>query len=347
MYENLSDYDYQLPPELIAQKPSPQRDGCRLLVLDKKSGQLSHDHFYNLLKYLRPGDLLVLNDSRVLPARLLGRKAASGGQAEILLNKKSDNLWECLVGGRVKEGGFIEVLDKKGNVAINAKVVKKLDGGACLVDFALADDKFLKIVEDLGHLPLPPYIRHGQDEDADRQDYQTVFADPEKTGSVAAPTAGLHFTEKLLEELKSAGINLAYVTLHVGLGTFSPVKSENINDHKMHSEYASISRESAAVIRKAKSSGQRIIAVGTTSCRTLESMDINKDEQSFWTDIFIHPGYNFKVVDGLVTNFHLPKSSLIMLVSALASKENIDRAYQEAIAEKYRFFSYGDAMLIS
>jgi S-adenosylmethionine:tRNA ribosyltransferase-isomerase len=345
MIYKTTDFDYHLPSGLIAQKPARPRDHSRLLVLDKKSGRLEHKHFYDLPDYLGPGDVLVLNNSQVFPARLIGHKAGTGGAVEIFLHRKIDHgkigdIWECLVGGRAKVGTVIEF------PGLRAEIIENNEDGTWQVAFNSAGAKFFRAINKIGEVPLPPYIKRGQQLASDRNSYQTVFADKHKIGSAAAPTAGLHFTKSLLKKIRTRGVKIVYVTLHVGLGTFAPVKTDSIEDHKMHSEWAEISRRSAKAILSAKLAGRRVIAVGTTSCRTLESADWRKQEQSFWTDIFIYPGYHFDIVDALVTNFHLPKSTLIMLVSALAGKENIDKAYQEAVRREYRFFSYGDAMLI-
>lgn len=349
------DFDYHLPPELIAQKPVRPRDSSRLLVLAKETGALEHRHFKDILGYLRPGDLLILNNSKVFPARLIGQKAVSGGKVEIFLHKKlKADLWECLVGGRVKEGLVIKFLDGKKVSNLQAEVLKNNNDGTWQVRFNLTGDKFFKAVSRIGLVPLPPYIKRDRKKASDKENYQTVFASAHQIGSVAAPTAGLHFTKSLLKKIKAQGVNIEYVTLHVGLGTFAPVKTEKITEHKMHSEFAAISVKTIKAIARTKKAGGRVIAAGTTSCRTLESADlgagawsqIRPQAQSFWTDIFIYPGYKFKVVDALITNFHLPKSTLLMLVSALAGKEHIDKAYQEAIDRRYRFFSYGDAMFI-
>jgi len=347
----LKDFDYNLPPDLIAQKPALPRDHSRLLLLNRKTGATSHKHFYDLPDYLRAGDVLVLNNTKVFPARLLGYKKETGGGVEVfLLRVLYGNLWECLARGRVKEGAALKF---KGG--LEARVMKNNQDGTWQVKFNLGGQKFWRVVGRIGLVPLPPYIKRAQPAASDKQNYQTVFADPHRRGSVAAPTAGLHFTKALLKKIKARGVKIVYVTLHVGLGTFAPVKVENIKEHKMHVEWAEINAAAAAVIMKARKEGRRVIAVGTTSCRTLESArwpagktrrpaKINK--QSFWTGIFIYPGYRFKVTDALVTNFHLPKSTLLMLVSALAGKRSIDRAYKAAVSQKYRFFSYGDAMFI-
>lgn len=340
----LSDFDYNLPSELIAQEPADPRDSCRLLFLDKRSGEVKHHRFRDILDCLEEGDVLVLNDSKVFPARLFGNKKDTHGSVEIFLHKNIDgSTWECLLGGRVREGIFIELSDE-----LEAFVERDNGDGTWTVKFNKSGSDFFNVIKEIGHLPLPPYIKRLEDREDDKESYQTAYANDQKIGSVAAPTAGLHFTKELLGKIQDKGVKIVYVTLHVGLGTFSPIKTEDILQHKMHSEYAEISKEAAKAIKEAKSGQHRIIAVGTTSSRVLESWGNKGFGDSFqeWTDIFIYPGYEFKVVDGLITNFHLPKSSLMLLVSALAGKENIDRAYQEAILEKYRFFSYGDAMII-
>jgi S-adenosylmethionine:tRNA ribosyltransferase-isomerase len=351
-----SDFFYHLPPELIAQKPIRPRDHSRLLLLDKKSGDIQHKHFYDLPDSLKKGDLLVLNNSKVFPARLIGRKKNTGGQIEIFLhqplqNDESHNIWECLIGGRVKEGLEIEFLKSKNK--LSAKVIKNNEDGTWKVGFNLGGSKFWRAIYQIGEVPLPPYIKRFKQLASDKNNYQTVFADKNEIGSAAAPTAGLHFTKGLLKKIKAKGVIIKYVTLHVGLGTFAPVKEEEITDHKMHSEFAAVEAETISAILKVKQKGGRVIAVGTTSCRTLESLDwINLKQQTkiqnqvFWTNIFIYPGYNFKIVDALVTNFHLPASTLLMLISALADKKHVDLAYQMAVQKKYRFFSYGDAMFI-
>ena len=337
-----SDFYFELPKELIAQTPLEKRDDSRLLLLDKRTGETAHRHFYELPEYLRAGDCLVLNDSRVLPARLLGRRETSGGVCEVLLlTDKGGGLWECLVkpGRRIRPGAALSF----GGGALTATVEAETGEGGRLVRFH-CDGIFLETLERLGEMPLPPYIKEKLQE---KERYQTVYS--RETGSAAAPTAGLHFTHELLRRIGDKGVNICYVTLHVGLGTFRPVKEENILDHKMHSEYCVIPEETARAVTEAKRAGRRVIAVGTTSCRTLESFcaaDGTLAAQSGWTDIFIYPGYTFKCVDALVTNFHLPESTLIMLVSALAGREHILSAYAEAVAEQYRFFSFGDAMFI-
>ena len=342
----LADFDYYLPPELIATKPAKKRDQSRLLVLAKKNGRLEHRHFFDLPRFLNKGDVLVLNNSKVIPARLLGKKS-TGGEVEVLLNKDLGKTWECLIRGRVKVGTKI-IFSKK----LSGMVRELKEDGARLVKFNLAGTAFRRELEKIGHMPLPPYIvkrRSGiKDTKADRKDYQTIYAADAKAGSVAAPTAGLHFTPALLKKLKAQGVKIVFVTLNVGLGTFLPVKTENIKAHKLHSEYAELPQKTSKEILAAKKSGKRVVAVGTTTARTLEACFKHNKQGGFSgsVDLFIYPPYKFKVVDALITNFHLPKSSLLMLVSALAGKNNIDRAYQEAIKARYRFYSYGDAMLI-
>ena len=336
------DFDYDLPEELIAQTPLKQRDSSRLLVLDKETGEVEHKHFHDILDYLVPGDTLVLNDTKVLPARLIGTKEDTGAVIEILLLKNiSGDDWECLVkpARRVKVGTIVSFGDGK----LKAKCTGEYDEG--IRHFELIYSGILmEILEELGTMPLPPYI-HEKLEDQSR--YQTVYA--KEVGSAAAPTAGLHFTKELLEEIKNKGIDICYVTLHVGLGTFRPVSVTNVEEHEMHSEFYSMTREVADKLNLAKAEGRRIIAVGTTSTRTLETiMNLYNEfrECSGWTKIFIYPGFEFKAIDCLITNFHLPKSTLVMLVSALAGKDNILNAYKIAVNEKYRFFSFGDAMFI-
>ena len=360
----LSEFDYNLPDELIAQSPLEPRDHSRLLVINKNNRDISHHTFYEIINYLKSGDVLVVNNSKVFPARLFGKRADTGGSVEILLNKNiSGSVWEA-VGKNLKPSSDIvfngtelkaAVLDKKGKVS--------------RIDFNFAGDKFFSEIEKIGHTPLPPYIKKN-DTNKDKVDYQTVYAKP--VGSAAAPTAGLHFTRDLLNQLGEKGVEIVAVTLHVGLGTFAPVESENIEEHQIHSEYYSVTPDVIKKIIQAKKEKRRVIAVGTTSTRVLETIfdkcchsdglqqategsqktetlrfDQDNMTISGWTKIFIYPGYKFKCIDGLITNFHLPKSSLLMLVSALAGKEKIDYAYAEAIKNKYRFFSYGDAMLIT
>ena len=337
-----SDFNYDLPPELIAQTPLERRDGSRLLVLDRETGAMEHRHFYDLPEYLHPGDCLVLNDSRVLPARLLGHRVPSGGAVEVLLlQDKGDGVWECLTrpGKKTQPGAELSF----GDGELTATVVGALDGGNKLVQFHY-EGIFLEVLERLGKMPLPPYIKE-ELEDGER--YQTVYS--RVNGSAAAPTAGLHFTREMLDSIAAMGVSIAYVTLHVGLGTFRPVKADEITEHHMHSEFCMISAETAALLNRTRAAGGRIICVGTTSCRTLESFandDGTFEEKSGWTDIFIYPGYRFKAMDALITNFHLPESTLIMLVSAFAGREHVLKAYEEAVKERYRFFSFGDAMFV-
>ena len=337
----LSDFDYELPSELIAQTPIKTRDQSRLMVLDKKTGEYTHKHFYDIINELHKGDVLVLNDTKVIPARLIGTKEETGAVIELLLLKDlGNNIWECLSrpAKRLKVGTTIIFSDK-----LKAEVVAKKDEGLVHVKL-LYKGILMEILDELGSMPLPPYI-HEKLEDKNR--YQTVYA--KNIGSAAAPTAGLHFTEELLEELKKKGIEIVFITLHVGLGTFRPVEEENILEHHMHSEYYNMTKEVADQLNKAKKEGRKIYAVGTTSTRTLETIIYKYHEFrecSGNTDIFIYPGFKFLAIDGLITNFHLPKSTLLMLVSALSSKEIILNAYKEAVKEKYRFFSFGDAMFI-
>ena len=336
------DFYFELPPELIAQTPLERRDGSRLLVLDKVTGETEHRHFYDLPEYLRPGDCLILNNSRVLPARLLGHRVPGGGACEILLLiDKGDNVWECLVrpGKKLWKGARVSF----GDGELTAEIVDELPDGNRLVRFEY-QGIFLEVLERLGKMPLPPYIK---EELRDSERYQTVYS--KVNGSAAAPTAGLHFTPELLERVQSMGVKVGYVTLHVGLGTFRPVKEEEITDHDMHSEYCVIPQETADLINETRKNGGRVICVGTTSCRTIESWageDGTMTATGGWTNIFIYPGYRFKVMDALITNFHLPESTLIMLVSALAGREHVLSAYKEAVKERYRFFSFGDAMFI-
>ena len=336
------DFYFDLPEELIAQTPIAQRDASRLLVLDKESGAWEHKHFFDLPGYLRAGDCLILNNSRVLPARLLGHRLPGGGACEVLLLiDRGDNIWECLVrpGKNMRVGAKVSF----GEGELVGEVVEELPGGNRLVKFSY-EGIFLEVLDRLGKMPLPPYIKA---ELQDRERYQTVYS--KVNGSAAAPTAGLHFTPELLAQLKEMGVNIGYVTLHVGLGTFRPVKEDEITDHEMHSEYCVIPQETADLINETKRSGGRVICVGTTSCRTIESWageDGTMKASAGWTNIFIYPGYRFKVLDALVTNFHLPESTLIMLVSALAGREETLAAYEEAVKERYRFFSFGDAMFI-
>lgn len=338
---NKSDFNYELPERLIAQTPLERRDSSRLMHLDRQSGAVEHRKFYNIKDYLRPGDCLVLNDSRVLPARLIGSRPSGGSIELVLLRDLGDGRWECLSrpGRKTKPGQEIIF----GDGELTAVVENVIDGGNRIVKFNYTG-VFLEVLERLGKMPLPPYIKE-ELQDAER--YQTVYS--RELGSAAAPTAGLHFTKELLNEIEQMGVKVCYVTLHVGLGTFRPVKEERIEDHDMHSEFCMVSEETAAVISETKRAGGRVIAVGTTSCRTLESFakdDGTIDATAAWTNIFIYPGYKFKCIDALITNFHLPESTLIMLVSALAGRENVLNAYKIAVNEEYRFFSFGDAMLI-
>lgn len=342
IYIKTSDFYFELPPELIAQTPIQQRDASRLLVLDKKTGARRHLHFYDLPSLLQPGDCLILNDSRVLPARLVGQRVPSGGAAEVvLLIDRGDKVWECLVrpGRKIRVGAQLSFGDGR----LTAQVTEVLENGNRLIRFDY-EGIFLELLESLGKMPLPPYIRE-ELQDAER--YQTVYS--REVGSAAAPTAGLHFTQELLSKIQDMGVSIGYVTLHVGLGTFRPVKAEEITDHEMHSEFCTIPPETAALVNETKANGGRVICVGTTSCRTIESW-ANEDgtlaPAAGWTNIFIYPGYRFKTLDCLITNFHLPESTLIMLVSALAGREQVLAAYEEAVTLKYRFFSFGDAMIV-
>lgn len=337
-----SDFYYELPPELIAQTPLERRDSSRLLVLDRKTGAMEHRHFFNIQEYLQPGDTLVLNDSRVLPARLFGHRVPTGGAAELLLlQDMGAGQWECLArpGRKLKPGQALSF----GDGELTATVVEDLQEGKKLVQFHYTGI-FLELLEHLGKMPLPPYIKA---ELKDSERYQTVYS--RVSGSAAAPTAGLHFTKELLQKIQDQGVDLAYITLHVGLGTFRPVSAQEVADHHMHSELCMISEETATLLNQTRSRGGRIICVGTTSCRTLESLvepDGTFAAKSAWTDIFIYPGYQFRAMDALITNFHLPESTLVMLVSAFAGREHILEAYRTAVEMKYRFFSFGDAMLI-
>lgn len=344
MKGKVKDFDYYLPPELIAQKPVKPRDHSRLLLLNKKTGEIAHRHFYDLADNLSAGDVLVLNDSRVFPARLIGYKSLTGGRVEIFLHRViKSSLWECLLKGRAGVNGKIVF-----SHGLEATLVKDNEDGTWQVKFNIQGAAFKKIIEEIGLVPLPPYIKRPIKTAKDKSDYQTVFANSAKVGSVAAPTAGLHFTKRLLNKIEKKGVIIVYVTLHVGLGTFAPMKVDDIDKHKMHGEFISVSAKTIKVLRQARQESRRIIAVGTTSARTLESLDLSRPgRQQTWTNIFIYPGYHFRNVDALVTNFHLPCSTLLMLVSALAGKSNIDKAYHLAILHKYRFFSYGDAMFIS
>lgn len=339
---NVKDYDYDLPEELIAQDPLEDRSSSRLMVLDRQTGDVEHRHFTDILEYLHPGDCLVINNTKVIPARLFGVKEDTQAKIEVLLLKRKENdIWETLVkpGKKAKPGTKLVF----GDGLLTAEVVDVVEEGNRLIQFHY-DGIFEEILDQLGQMPLPPYITHQL---KDKNRYQTVYA--KYDGSAAAPTAGLHFTKELLQKVKDMGVDIAEVTLHVGLGTFRPVKVENVLDHHMHSEFYMVSQEAADKINRAKESGHRVIAVGTTSTRTLEAA---ADENgrlhatSGWTEIFIYPGYQFKVIDALITNFHLPQSTLVMLVSALAGREHVLHAYEIAVKERYRFFSFGDAMLI-
>ena len=337
-----SDFYFDLPPELIAQTPLERRDASRLLALDKTTGETRHLHFYDLPSLLRCGDCLVLNDSRVLPARLIGKRAGGGACEVLLLIDRGDKVWECLVrpGKKLRTGAKVTF----GDGELAAEIVGEGADGNRLVRFDY-EGIFLETAERLGRMPLPPYIK-AELEDGER--YQTVYS--KVVGSAAAPTAGLHFTRPLLEQIQAMGVKVCYVTLHVGLGTFRPVKAENLDEHEMHAEYCVIPQETADVVNETKRQGGRVICVGTTSCRTIESWaaeDGTLTASAGWTKIFIYPGYRFKVLDGLITNFHLPESTLIMLVSALAGREHVLSAYEQAVGERYRFFSFGDAMFIS
>ena len=338
---NKSDFDFYLPEELIAQTPLEKRDTSRLLHLDKQTGEIEHKHFYDIKQYLHAGDCLVLNDSRVLPARLIGSRPTGGTVELVLLKDIGDNRWECLSrpGRKTKPGQELIF----GNGELTAVVQEVTLGGNRIVKFSY-EGIFLEILERLGKMPLPPYIK---EELQDSERYQTVYS--KELGSAAAPTAGLHFTKELLAEIADMGVKICYVTLHVGLGTFRPVKADKIEDHEMHSEFCIVPEETAETVNAVKRAGGRVIAVGTTSCRTLESFtteDGTLQATSGWTNIFIYPGYKFKCIDALITNFHLPESTLIMLVSALAGREHILNAYNTAVKQRYRFFSFGDAMFI-
>ena len=336
------DFWYDLPEELIAQTPLEKRDTSRLCVLDRQTGKVTHKHFYDIIDYLLPGDCLVMNDSRVLPARLLGHRPTGGAIEVLLLRDLGNKRWECLC----KPGRKMQVGNEVifGDGELTAKVVEVQETGNRVVKFQY-EGIFLEVLERLGKMPLPPYIKA---ELADQERYQTVYS--REVGSAAAPTAGLHWTKELLEKARNKGVKTAFVTLHVGLGTFRPVQVENVLEHHMHAELCMLSEETAAILNETKAAGGRVICVGTTSCRTLESL-VNEDGsfevKSKWTEIFIYPGYTFKAMDGLITNFHLPESTLVMLVSAFAGRENVLNAYNEAVKERYRFFSFGDAMFIA
>lgn len=336
-----SDFYFDLPEELIAQTPLEKRDTSRLLHLDKSSGEIMHGHFYDIKKYLKPGDCLVLNDSRVLPARLIGARPTGGSVELVLLKDLGDGCWECLSrpGRKTKPGQEIIF----GDGELTATVQSVVEGGNRIVKFHYTG-VFLETLERLGKMPLPPYIK---EELKDSERYQTVYS--RELGSAAAPTAGLHFTKELLNDIAEMGVKICYVTLHVGLGTFRPVKEDEIENHDMHSEFCMVPEETSRIVTETKKAGGRVVAVGTTSCRTLESFseaDGTLSVTSGWTNIFIYPGYKFKCIDALITNFHLPESTLIMLVSALAGRENVLNAYKIAVEERYRFFSFGDAMMI-
>ena len=339
---DVKDFRYDLPQELIAQDPLEDRSSSRLLVLDKNTGEITHKHFYDIIDYLDEGDCLVLNETKVIPARLMGVKKDTGAVVEILLLKrKSKTVWECLVkpGKKCRVGAVIEF----GEGLLTGTVSDIVEEGNRIIEFEF-DGIFEEILDKLGTMPLPPYITHTL---KDRNRYQTVYA--KNDGSAAAPTAGLHFTKELLKDIEDKGVKLAKVTLHVGLGTFRPVKVSDVRQHHMHSEFFQVSKEAADIINSTRANGKRVICVGTTSTRTVESASDDKGylkEKSGWTDIFIYPGYKFKVLDALITNFHLPESTLVMLVSALAGREKVLHAYEEAVKEKYRFFSFGDAMFI-
>ncbi len=336
-----SDFYYDLPEELIAQTPLERRDASRLMVLDRRTGEVAHRHFYDIVEYLNPGDCLVMNDSRVLPARLLGHRHTGGAVEVLLLRDLGEKCWECLCkpGRKMQPGN--EVIF--GDGALTATVREVREDGNRVAEFHY-EGIFLEILERLGKMPLPPYIKA---ELQDQERYQTVYS--REVGSAAAPTAGLHFTQELLEKIRAKGVDTAFVTLHVGLGTFRPVKAEEVTDHHMHSELCMMNQETADLLNETRARGGRIICVGTTSCRTLESL-VNPDGSfcagSKWTDIFIYPGYTFRAMDGLITNFHLPESTLVMLVSAFAGREHVLAAYQQAVEQRYRFFSFGDAMCI-
>lgn len=337
------DFFYELPEELIAQDPLEKRDHSRLMILNKSTGQILHKHFYDIIDELMPGDCLILNDSRVLPARIYGKKEDTGAMVEfLLLNRKSKNIWETLAGpGKKAKPGAKFIF---GNGIMKGEVLTVTSDGNRIVQF-FCEENFYSALDKIGQMPLPHYITH---ELKDKERYQTVYS--RELGSAAAPTAGLHFTNELLERIKAKGIKIGFVTLHVGLGTFRPVKVKNVSKHKMHSEHFEVPKETADLIIETKRNGGRVVSVGTTSCRTLESMFKNEGKVApcdGWTDIFIYPGYKFNVIDALITNFHLPESTLIMLVSAFAGREKTLNAYKEAVTERYRFFSFGDAMFIS
>ncbi|MCH5202829.1 MAG: tRNA preQ1(34) S-adenosylmethionine ribosyltransferase-isomerase QueA [Oscillospiraceae bacterium] len=337
-----SDFYYNLPEELIAQTPVEPRDSSRMLVVDRKNDKIEHKHFYDVIDYLNEGDTLIVNDSRVLPARIFGTKVPTGAHVEfLLLKQKEDKVWETLVkpGKKARSGDSFSF----GNGLMEGTIIDVLEDGNRVIEFK-CENNFYETLDKIGQMPLPPYI-HEKLQDKER--YQTVYSN--ELGSAAAPTAGLHFTEELLDKIKAKGVNIGYVTLHVGLGTFRPVKVDDVNNHKMHSEHYQVPKETAELIAQTKKNGKRVIAVGTTSCRTLES--VAKEHREVipcdgWTDIFIYPGFEFKVLDGLITNFHLPESTLIMLVSAFAGYDRIMNVYKTAVEERYRFFSFGDSMMI-
>jgi len=350
MNYKLSDFDYELPRNLLATKPVKPRDHSRLLILDKETGQIEHKHFYDIVDYFKKDDVLVINNSKVIPARLWAKKEGTGGKVEVLLHQKiNSDTWQCLLGRRKKEGLVLEF-----GQGLKAKILKDNNDGTWTLRFNKSGKILMRAIEGLGETPLPPYIENKRRDEKekrvnkfDKTSYQTVYAMDKKAGSVAAPTAGLHFTPKLLKKIKDKGIKVVEITLYVGLGTFAPVKTKDIKKHKMHAEWVEIDKEA---IKKIKDKKGRIIAVGTTSARSLEACFKNKQIKNkdfkAWVDIFIYPPYKFRAVDALITNFHLPKSTLLMLVSAFASKKKIDKAYIEAVKKKYRFYSYGDAMLI-
>lgn len=337
-----SDFYYDLPEELIAQTPVEPRDSSRMLVLNRDNGSITHKHFYDIVDYLNEGDTLIVNDSRVLPARIFGTKIPTGANVEFLLLKQvKEKVWETLVkpGRKARTGDSFSF----GDGIMEGTITDVLDDGNRIIEFE-CENNFYETLDKIGQMPLPPYIHEKL---TDKERYQTVYSN--ELGSAAAPTAGLHFTEELLQKIKDKGINIGYVTLHVGLGTFRPVKVDDVTTHKMHSEHYEVPKETAELIRKTKENGKRVIAVGTTSCRTLESVAEKYGEViacDGWTEIFIYPGFEFKVLDGLITNFHLPESTLIMLVSAFAGYEKVMKVYEEAVKEKYRFFSFGDSMFI-
>jgi len=351
----LSEFSYKLPGELIAQQPVSPRDHSRLLVLDRVSGCLEHKHFFDLPKFLKRGDVLVLNDTKVFPARLIGEKAESGGKIEVFLLKEiKRGIWQCLIGGKLRHGKQKIIFSKN----FCCKIISRQQDGTWLAQFNLAGKNFLQEISKIGQVPLPPYIKRDKPSKSDEKRYQTIYANKNHAGSVAAPTAGLHFTPQLLKKIKARGVKLVYVTLHVGLGTFASVKTEMIKKHKMHSEWFEVKKKIVESIIRAKRENRRIIAVGTTSARILETIFKRSDIKNYtgFTDIFIYPGYKFRAVDALITNFHLPGSTLLMLISAFAGQKKgnksaglaiIKKSYQEAIKKKYRFFSYGDAMFIS